>query len=136
MARVRARSGLRVRGAVIRENRGVGARRQRAVAGERDRGDRQDRDARGGGQRRRDRRGGVVSGGPASAGARADVVGRQTEACPIAGTAPGLRGLLWLWSLALRNELPWRRPTMVGEGVWVGGVPTRGRWHWLRARGV
>jgi len=48
----------------------------------------------------------------------------------------GLRARVWMWSLALRNELPWRRPTMVEAGIWVGGVPTLRRWRWLRGHGV
>jgi len=47
-----------------------------------------------------------------------------------------VRGLLWLWSLALRNELPARRPVEVQPLVWVGGIPTPGRWRALRRRGV
>jgi hypothetical protein len=49
---------------------------------------------------------------------------------------PTWRETLWVRWLAWRNELPWRRPTNVEEGIWVGGVPTVLRWRWLRARGV
>src|SRR4029077_16320350 len=83
-----------------------------------------------------DRRGGVVSGGSASSGARTGVVGRQAEARPIDRTTSGLRGLLWLWWLALRNELPARRPVQVQPLVWLGGIPTPRRWRALRHRGV
>ena len=49
---------------------------------------------------------------------------------------PTRREALWVHWLAWRNELPWRRPTRVEDGIWVGGVPTERRWRWLRARGV
>ncbi len=47
-----------------------------------------------------------------------------------------LREQVLLWSLALRNELPTRRPVQVQPLVWVGGVPTPRRWRALQDAGV
>lgn len=43
---------------------------------------------------------------------------------------------MWMWTLRVRNEAAARRPTEVEPGVFVGGVPTPGRWAALLAAGV
>ena len=49
---------------------------------------------------------------------------------------PAVAHPLWLRWLTWRNETPERRPSDMGQGVWVGGIPSRRRWEALQEQGV
>ena len=48
---------------------------------------------------------------------------------------PGVSSL-WFAALRHRNNLPHRRPSLVQPGIFLGGLPSHGRWQQLRAKGV